>query len=142
MKQTWLLIILLTFSGVTWGQKYGSSSKKAIKQFEEARSCYERRDDLCVEEALNKAIKADPGFVEAYRMLAQLKYEQGQLEDAIKYFSTSLEIDPEGNPDGYRLLAGLTLMAGDYSKTLEVIEKFLSFPPHQVNKYGEGELIK
>ena len=65
------------------GQYYSSSSKKAVKRFEEARTCYELLDDACVEEMLLKAIKADDEFIEAYQMLAQLCYDQGRLEEAI-----------------------------------------------------------
>jgi len=125
-----------------WGQQYSSSSKKAIKKFEEARSCYEINDQTCVEEALIKAVKADPEFVEAYQMLAQVCFDQGRMEAAIGYFTTSLEIDPEGNPEGYRLLAGLTMRTGDYEKTLELLEIFLSFPLEQVKKREAGERLK
>ena len=58
----------------------------------------------------------------------------GRLEEAIAYYSITLEIDPEVNPDGYRLLAGLVLQTGDYNRALDLLEKFLSFPPEQVSK--------
>lgn len=125
-----------------WGQTYRTSSKKAIKQFEEARACYERMDNACVEEALLKAIKADPEFVEAYRLMAQLKFDAGEIEQAIEYFATALELDPEGNPDGYRLMAGLTIRIGNYLQTLEYVDKFLSFPSQEVNNREEGELLR
>jgi len=142
IKHISLLILLFVATGHVSAQNYSTSSKKAIKRFEEARSCFELRDDACVEEALEKAIKADPGFVEAYQMMAQVKFDRGETEEAIAYYSRSLEIDPEGNPDGYRLLAGLTMQLGDYAKTLELLEIFLGFPPHEVRKREEGVLLK
>jgi len=142
MKHLWLIIIFFAFLGNSQAQNYSTSSKKAIKFFEEARSCFELRDDVCVEEALLKAIKADPEFVEAYQMMAQVKYDKGETEQAITYFANSLEIDPEGNPDGYRLLAELLLKTGDYAQTLEMIEVFLSFPPQEVRQREEGVLLK
>lgn len=141
-KHIGLLILILAFFGHGLAQNYSTSSKKALKRFEEARSCFELMDDACVEEALQKAIDADPEFVEAYQMMAQVKYDRGETEQAIKYFARSLEIDPGGNPDGYRLLAGLTLKIGDYARTLDLIEVFLSFPPQEVRKREEGELLK
>jgi flagellar motor protein MotB/tetratricopeptide (TPR) repeat protein len=142
IKHIGLLLLLLTLASHSLAQNYSTSSKKAIKRFEEARSCFELMDDACVEEALLKAIKADPGFVEAYQLMAQLKFDRGEKELAIDYFSRSLEIDPKGNPDGYRLLAGLTMQVGDYAKTLELIEVFLEFPPQEVRKREEGVLLK
>lgn len=142
LKRIGLIIILLSVTGYTVAQYYSSSSKKAVKRFEDARKCYEARDDVCAEQALIKAIKADPEFIEAYQMLAQICYDQGRLEEAINHFTATLEIDPEGNPDGYRLLAGLTIMSGDYARTLELTEKFLSFPPEQVRMRTAGVLLK
>ncbi len=142
MKKVWFITIILVVSVNVWGQAYSTTSKKAIKQFEEARACYELLDQSCVEEALLKAIKADPEFVEAYRMMAQLKFDGGEIEQAIKYFATALELDPQGNPDGYRLMAGLTIRIGNYPQTLEYVDKFLSFPPHEVRNRGEGVLIR
>ena len=121
-------MFVMPLFGQVFGQGYSTSSKKAIKRFEEARNCYRTLDHACVEERLKKSLKADADFLEAYQMLAQLFFDQGRIDEAISSFTRSLEIDPEGNPDGYRLLAGLTMMTGDYSGTLQHIEKFLSFP--------------
>ena len=142
MKKLWFIIIILVASVNVWGQAYRTGSKKAIKQFEEARACYERMDHACVEEALLKAIKVDPEFAEAFRLMAQLKFDMGEIEQAIEYFSTALELDPEGNPDGYRLMAGLTIRIGDYLETLEYVNKFLSFPPQEVRNREEGVLLR
>jgi len=65
--------------------------------------------------------------------LSQISYESGRIEDAIKYYGRTLEIDPEGNPDGYRLLAGLVIRTCDYAYTLELLEKFLSYSPEKVS---------
>lgn len=142
MKKVWFFTIILVASVNAWGQAYGTSSKKAIKQFEVARACYETMDHACVEESLLKAIKADPEFVEAYRLMAQLKFDKGEIEQAIDYFATALELDPEANPDGYRLMAGLTIRIGNYQQTLEYVDKFLSFPPQEVRNREEGVLLR
>ena len=119
-KGIWLFI-LLALTPALWGQNYSSGSKKAIKRFEEARDCLNQRDPACAEEALLKAIKADDRFVEAYQLLAQLSYDRGEMEEAICYYARTLEIDPEGNPEGYRLLAGLRLMNGEYAEAMQLL---------------------
>ncbi len=77
------MLILLALTPGLLGQYYSSGSKKAIKRFEEARTCYEKRDLACAEESLLKTIKADDQFIEAYQMLAQLCFDQGREEEAI-----------------------------------------------------------
>jgi len=135
-------IFLLALSPGLLGQYYSSGSRKAIKRFEEARICYERGDQACVEESLLKAIKADEEFIEAYQMLAQLRYEQGRIKEAISSYSRTLQIDPEGNPGAYRLLAGLKLMTGDYEGALQLAEQYLAFPPEKVKSRDAAESIR
>jgi outer membrane protein OmpA-like peptidoglycan-associated protein len=135
-------IIFCTLLPGLFGQYYSSGSKKAVRRFEEARTCYESRDDACCEEALLKSIKADDEFIEAYQMLAQLCFDQGRLEEAIGYYTVTLDIDPVGNPDGYRLLAGLKLMAGDYEGALQTVNTYLTFPADKVGNNRDGASIR
>lgn len=140
-KGIWVILMIVLTPGLS-GQYYSSSSKKAVKRFKQARACYELLDNACVEEMLLKAIKADAEFIEAYQMLSQLCYDQGRLEEAISYYSRTLEIDPEGNPEGYRLLAGLKLASGDYQGARELAENYLAFPPQRVKNREAVELIR
>ena len=134
MKRAWLLLPILLLTVIIHGQNYSTTSKKAIKRFEEAVALYQGRDPIGAEAALLKAVAADDRFVEAFGLLSQISYEVGHVNDAIKYYSHTLEIDPEGNPDGYRLLAGLVIRTGDYERTLELLEKFLSYSPELVSR--------
>jgi len=142
MKRLGLIFILFLVGALSMAQGYSTRSKSAIRRFEKARECFENLDNTCAEEALKNALRADPKFMEALQMLAQVCYDQGRIDEAITYYSRSLDIANGENPDGYRLLAGLTLRTGDYLETLEIIETFLSFPPEKVRNRSEGELIK
>ncbi len=133
-KQVLVIVALLLLAGMIQAQSYSTNSKKAIKQFDLAVESYQQKDLPGAEAALKKALAKDDRFLEAYGLLAQISFELGQIEEAIGYYSTTLEIDPEGNPDGYRLLAGLVLRTGDYNRCLDLLEKFLVFPPEEVNK--------
>ncbi len=133
-KQVLVIVALLLLAGMIQAQSYSTNSKKAIKQFDLAVESYQQKDLPGAEVALKKALAKDDRFLEAYGLLAQISFELGQIEEAIGYYSTTLEIDPEGNPDGYRLLAGLVLRTGDYNRCLDLLEKFLVFPPEEVNK--------
>lgn len=140
-KGIWFILLLILAPGLM-GQYYSSGSKKAIKRFEEANTCLAQRDLDCAEEALLKAIKADAEFIEAHQLLAQLCYDQGRMEEAICYYARSLEIDPDGNPEGYRLLAGMKLMTGDYKGALELAEYYLALPPEKVKSEAGGVSIR
>lgn len=140
-KGIWFLL-LLAFVPVLRAQYYSSDSRKAVKRFEEARACMSRRETDCAEEALLKAIKADDQFIEAYQMLAQLCYEQGRMEQAIGYYAQTLVIDPDGNPEGFHLLAGLKLMNGDYQEALDLSEHYLGFPPEKIKNKEGAESIR
>lgn len=142
LRQGIWFILLLALTPALWGQYYSSDSKKAIKRFEEARNYMGSADPADAEEALLKAIKADDQFIEAYQLLAQLCYEQGRMEEAISFYSRTLEIDPEGNPEGYRLLAGLKLMNGDYKGALELAEHYLALPPEKLKNEAGATSIR
>jgi len=139
-KFIWLLIFLLLLPQLEGQQP--STSRKALKRFQQARRCFETGDLGCSEEALRKALKADKQFVEAYQMLAQIYFDQGRLEEAIEAYSESLEIEPDAQPEGYRLLSGLVLFTGDYERSLELIERYLDFPPSRVKNRKEGAALR
>jgi len=142
MKKLSMVLFVAGMTVMALGQAYSTKSQRALRNFEKARNCFENLDDACAEEALQKALRADPEFVEALQMMAQVCYDQGRVPDAIQYYSRSLEVDPESNPDGYRILAGLTLRTGDYQRTLELIETFLGFSPEKVRNREEGLRIR
>lgn len=135
MKKASLFFLLICFCApLLFGQSYHTRSKRAIKHFDRAVELYQDKDFAEAEIYLQKAVSADDLFLEAYGLLAQIAYDQGKTEEAILYYGRTLEIDPEGNPDGYRLLAGLVWRTGDYQRTLELLETFLAFSPEKVSK--------
>jgi len=142
MKHSFIIFLLVLFSGCGIAQQQGSVSRRAERLFEEARERFEARDDAAAEELLLKALRADGNFIEACRMLAQIYYDRRQYPEAITYYSRALRADPEGNPDGYRLLAGLTFMNGEYERSLRLLDTFLAFPPEQVRNRDEALLLR
>ena len=138
--RTLLLISLFLISSLVdvQGQAYTSESKKAIKRFEEALELFRDGNPDEAKSILHKAIAADENFVEAYQLLSQLCYDDHRLEEAIGYYSRGLEIDPEGNPEGYRLLAGLEVQRGGYEPALELLETYFNFPAEKLRFPGKA----
>ena len=133
-------IILILFPAVLFSQeKYHSSSKKAVKHFEQALKAFDSKDDENALKSVNKAIKADNGFVEAYFMKAQIYKEREDYLNAILYFEQGLGINPEINPSGYLTLARLEYNEGMYSEAMGHARDFLSIGIFNKVTAGEGE---
>lgn len=118
------MLLLLTVA--VWAQPYSSRSRQAVRQMDRALDCLEKMDLPCAEESLRKALKADPAFIEALQLLAQVYYDQGRLEEAIPLYRKSLELAPGEDPRGSLTLARLTLLTGDYAQALEAVNRYLS----------------
>ena len=142
MKKLITYVMLCVMTLTVAGQTYSTGSNSALRRMEKARKCLEERDLSCAEESLLKAIKADPEFVEALQLMAQLCYDQGRIVEAIGYYRRSLEVAPEAFPNGYRILAALTFSIGDYRETLRLTDRFLAFPPGEVNNRADALRMK
>jgi outer membrane protein OmpA-like peptidoglycan-associated protein/Tol biopolymer transport system component len=140
MKYLWFIsLLLIPVTGHAQG--YSSDSRKAVRLFEEAVELARNMDHQAAGETLQKAIRADGNFIEAYQLMAQLCYEDGRMEEAVSYYARTLEIDPEGNPEAYRLLAGMVYLTGDYPRGVQLLEQYLSFPEEQLQNREGGELL-
>jgi len=123
------------------GQEYGTDSRRAAKHFGEAVSLYRSGDLKGAEEALVSALRADGDFTEALRLLSQVYHDSGRPDLAIESYSRVLELDPEGDPEGYRLLAGMVLRTGDYRRAAGLAETYLSFPDERISHRMAAEKI-
>ena len=127
MKFQLIFLFLLLFSIQVFSQgNYHTTSKSAIKSFETALKYFDLRDDANALKNLKNAVKADPDFIEAYMMMAQIYKDKKEFKDAIYYFEKGLEINPKFNPPGYLVLADVEFNQGLYSEALNHAEKFLT----------------
>jgi outer membrane protein OmpA-like peptidoglycan-associated protein/tetratricopeptide (TPR) repeat protein len=107
------------------GQQLHTESKKAIKFFKEALSEFQGRKDDNALVLLDKALKADDTFVEAYMMQAQIFKDRGEFERSISSFEKALSLDPDFNPEGYLVLANVQFNIGLYENAQANIQTFL-----------------
>jgi len=142
MRSICLAISLILLPWTVDAQQYSTGSRRAVKLFEEAVVMARQMDRQGAEEALLKAIRADHEFLEAYQLLAQVCYEDGRMEEAIAHYSRTLEIDPEWNPEAYRLLAGMEYLTGNYRGGLELLERYFSYPPARLKNILGGEVLR
>jgi outer membrane protein OmpA-like peptidoglycan-associated protein len=142
MRLVILTIWLCLFPFILHAQDPGSTSRKAIKRFEEAVELVQRMDRRGAEEALLHAIRIDDEFLEAYQLLAQIYYEQNRIEVAISYYARTLEIDPDWNPEAYRLLAGMLCLTGAYDRALDLLDQYFAYPGDQLKNTRGGEILQ
>ncbi len=124
-----LIFITLSFLSLPLSGQQGfhTKSKKALRFYDQAVQHYDKRDDATALQLLNRAIRADRNFIEAYFMIAQIYKDSGDYETAIKNFRKGLSISPDYYPEGYFILAQIEYNQGLYHDALKNSLKFMDF---------------
>ncbi len=120
-------IFILSLQAVFAQNKYYSNKKKAVKEFENALQNYNLQYYDRARQNLYAALKIDAKFLDAYVLLAEISYEQGNKKGAIEHFEKALEIDKNYFPMIYLRKADLELQTGQYSKAKADYNKFLTY---------------
>jgi outer membrane protein OmpA-like peptidoglycan-associated protein/Tol biopolymer transport system component len=131
IKQTYLLTIILiiftSFSCKAQEKKYGTTNKKAIKNYEEGKSYYDIRKNDLAELSLLLAIKNDPNFAEAELLLAYVYTENNDPEKAIEHYQKSININPNLFPEAHASLGLLQIDMGKYTEAKKNLENYLTY---------------
>lgn len=102
-----------------------TTNKKATKAYELARQCLNLYNYTCALEELAKAKKADPNFVEAYMLQANIHLELRQWEQAETEFEKSFAINPSFFPAAYYDCGQAEMKQGKYAEAKAHFETFL-----------------
>lgn len=122
------IILVLSVSVLNLNaQKLTSHSNKAKKYYEEASQHLTYGQYYEAELKLDKAIKADAHFCEAYLLLGDLHADLNENETAIKHYITSIEINPDLYPPVYFFLGKLQIGMGDYKNAEVSFKQYLSY---------------
>lgn len=106
--------------------KIMSENKKALKYFDEAKSAFGTRQLEDAEFCLQKAIKEDPGFLEAYLFLGEVKFDMKKLEESIDVFRQVTKIKPDYRPKIFYRMASLQMQIGKYANAGVDYQNYLS----------------
>jgi outer membrane protein OmpA-like peptidoglycan-associated protein/tetratricopeptide (TPR) repeat protein len=113
-KLTYLsFALLLTFS-VCEAQQLSTKSQKAADYFHKATLCYEKKQYSGIIRELHKAIKEDSSFVEAHLLMAEAYQDANDVDNAIKYYISTTNINPDFFPLAFLNLANLEFSSGKY----------------------------
>ncbi len=123
-----LFILLLSlFASFSYGQQYSTASKSAIKRFEKALDYYKyRQNDQALTE-LEKALRKDENFIEAYLLRAEIYNEQNQWDLELQDFETVLRINPNYDPRAYFYVAQSYFREGRYENALPSLFAYKDF---------------
>jgi outer membrane protein OmpA-like peptidoglycan-associated protein len=138
LERTSLLVLVgMLISHLSFAQ-FSSSSKKATKLFKQAQFIPTQQLDPETRmpdfkagiELVDKAIKKDPNFWEAYVLRGEYHINLRDKSSAIEDFENALRVSPNHSRTGmtfYRL-ADLYLDQGTYDKALANIKSFINHP--------------
>ncbi len=131
MKIFLIIFFLTIFQCNVFAQQTGIEkpiiSAKATKFYKKAKSFYISHDYSNAEKFLNKAIKNDTNFVEAWLLLGDIYYDTKRTEQAILSYEKAIRIDPDFFPDILYIAGKLELSTGKYSMALKNFKKYLSY---------------
>jgi len=120
-----ICLIFFLLAGLNLLGQYTSTSRKAIKFFEEGRRNYQLLEYTDAENNLKKAINSDESFIEAYMVLAKLFWDLNRLDEAIDAYSKGLKINPSFYAHGYLYKGTLEHSTGRYKEARESFLKLL-----------------
>ena len=123
-----LLFFMLLSLTFVWGQKLTTTSRKAKKLYENASYHYNYGQYYEANENLQKAIKADPNFCEAYLLLGDMNTDMHENTIAIRYYQKAIQVNPDFFPQVHYFVARLLLEDGKYTQAKTAFTKYLSYP--------------
>lgn len=132
-----LLLILLPLAVLSQGMQLSTTNKKAIKAYFKATAYYEAHDLAFADIELERALKADPNFIEAWMLKGDIKEDQKNPEESIKCYIKAIEINPDFFPRNYYNVARMEFGLGKYIACKEHYETYLTYPspnPHLIEK--------
>lgn len=107
--------------------KLSTKNKKAQEFYKKATSYYDRLDFSNTKNELNKAIKADPKFIEAHMLLGDINTDINNFNEAIEAYSNAIEINPYFFTGTYYNLANVQLRIGLYENAKANFEIYLKY---------------
>ncbi len=122
-------------------QQYSTSSKKAIKYFEQGNQLIRDRDFDNGQVMLKKAIKADPEFVEALLKLGSIKKLFSEEKEAMELYARACALRPDDKKMGghYFVAATMFFKNGDYENAKVYYEKTLKYPPNNLKSVEQAK---
>lgn len=122
-----LLICLFSIFSLQ-SQELSTTSRKAIKAFNEAEQAFRMKNNHNVEMWVNLAIEADSNFFEAWILKGEFYEEMKKDSNAIVVYQHALAIDSLKYPGAWFFMANLEYKNGMYEVAIDHYQHYLRFP--------------
>ncbi len=123
-----VLIICLFSIFSLQSQELSTTSRKAIKAFNEAEQAYRMKNNHNVEMWVNLAIEADSNFFEAWILKGEFYEEMKKDSNAIIAYQHALAIDSVKYPGAWFYMADLEYKNGMYEQAISHYKQYQKFP--------------
>ncbi len=144
MKFKFVLFSMLVLSElVTFSQRqsYSSINKKAIKTYEQALNKFELRYFGEALPLLDKVIRKDPSFIEAYGVKSTIFIQKEEYFEAISELEEGLKLNPDFMPFLHLDLAELYFKTEQYSKGKDRSSLYLKKYTPKAKLRGKAERV-
>lgn len=124
-----MLTVLLFSTDSLSGQdyKFTSQNRKALKHYRSAEQAYVYEDYASTAAWLNKALKKDSDFIEAWLLMGDTYSELNEKDEAILAYRKAIELDPDFFPQVYFFLGTLCFEQANYAESIDYFEELLAY---------------
>ncbi len=103
-----------------------TNSSRAERSYRSAEQAYLKRDFVQAENMLERAVKADDQFVEAWLLLGDVRSELGNNRHAREAFKKAIAINEDFFPAAWFIVARLAWQARQYNEAYDYASSFLA----------------
>ncbi len=121
-----VLALMILPASVPGYSQLHSESRKAVAYYNQAMQSYRFLDYKKAEQELELTLKADPEFIEAYLLRAEMSSDMKKFDIAIRAYRKVIEIDPDFYKNAFYNLGHLEMLRGEYRYALDHLQAFLS----------------
>lgn len=123
-----LTLLMLWQATILAQNRYTISNRRAIGHFEQADRFYSRRQNKLALLELDKALRFNNRFIEAWLFKADVLHALRRTDEEIQAYQKAIEINPTFFPNVHFNLANVYFKTGKYLKAKEKYKDFLSYP--------------
>ena len=130
MRYLFFIVLSFIFLNLSAQQRYSTTKKKAIKQFELGKMDYNNGNYKDAIDNLNLANKADENFIEPYLLKAQIYFEITDIKSEIAQYEKALSINRNYTPKIQYLLSIAYFNNEQYQASLDICKEAQQMETH------------
>ena len=135
-----LFLCIYTFNN-SIAQPLSTTSKKAIRLYEEGRTQFGLFEYDQAKVSLEKAISADENFLEAYMLLGDIHRTLKENQEAARVYDKVIGINAQKYPEVYYFSGLIRFDLQHYDRCIEMLELFISLDRKNAARVKDAEFF-